>query len=119
MLTEEALVESGYKRFRNPVADRLYPDFNQFGYQKRVSDEKGHRYFIDVIQYNWKSVPGYPGPQLSYQPEVHLYTREGEALLRVIVLSETYCASVEALEAYVEQLWRTTGAGYYERFIYD
>jgi hypothetical protein len=116
MLTQEALVESGYKRFPNPLPSRLDPEFNQYGYQKRVSDEKGIRYFIDVIQYNWKNVPGYPGAQLTYEPEVHLYTSDCAALIRVIVLNDAHCASVEALEAYVDQLWRQTGAGYYERF---
>ncbi len=119
MLTEEALVESGYKRFQNPIPDRLDPEFNRFGYQKRVSDSKGHRYFIDVIQYNWKNVPGYPGPQLTYEPEVHLYTGDGQALIRVTVLNDAHSSSVEALEAYVDQLWRQTGAGYYERFEYE
>jgi len=114
MITVETLESAGYTRYPNPTRDGAW---NPWVWQKRFRDEVGTRYFIDVTQYDWHALPNVHSrpSRYSYEADVDLYDENEDTTMRVKVLSERATASVEALEAWVENLWRVTSSGYYER----
>ena len=114
MITVETLESAGYLVYPNPTRDGAW---NPWVWQKRFRDEVGTRYFIDVTQYDWHALPACAARPVRYDYEVnvHLYDENEDTTMRVTVLSERATASVEALEAWVENLWRVTSSGYYER----
>lgn len=106
MINRQTLQEAGFRKFITPDHRTLF--------QKRVRDEKGTRYFIDVYEYDWVSMGiNHPTP-VSYEAQVHLYKGViGESLMRVTVMDENANRSVDALEEFIDRLWDRMDAGYY------
>ena len=114
MITRLALETAGYREFPNPMSRDAW-DAKMF--QKRFVDDNGTRYFINVGEYVWSQFSYVrSGPRFSYEPDVHLYTGNGDSLFRMVVQDEAALASVEALEIFVENIWTKLGAGYYETY---
>lgn len=112
MITREALETAGYREFPNPMSRDAW-DAKMF--QKRFKDGQGTRYFINVGEYDWAQFSHLRSvTRFSYEPEITIYTGNGDSSFRMLVQDDGALASVEALEMFVENIWTKLGAGYYE-----
>lgn len=108
MINAETLTANGYRRYndnRSPAATALF--------QKRVTDERGIRYFINVVEYDISVIPNYPGPTLRYEPDVRFYEGDGEDAVNVSIMLDRI-KTVQDLESYVLHMWNKMSFGYYE-----
>lgn len=101
MITDKLLEERGYNKYK----DYLYHSDGL--YQKRITDEKGIKYFIDIYK---------------YEPEVEAIETE----YNVVLISDTENYNLEVtlygikdmtldeIEEEVEKIWNSLGCKYYE-----
>lgn len=94
------LEENGFKTFPckhyKPYADR--------GFQKRYTDTKGIKYFIEIYKYSFEN-------RTSYSPEVYLHTPKSDILVEI-----REGLSIKELEDFVENLWVILKCSYYEEW---
>ena len=103
MINREELIKHGYKTYDSGVlynAIRLY--------QKRIKDDKGTKYFIDIYEYMLKSKDSY---------EARLVTSLKDDTYSINILF--YCiddnTTIEQLEKDIEDIWIKLGCDYYEK----
>lgn len=101
MITDEILIENGYKKFK----DNYYNAECLF--QKRIKDEKGKtKYFIDIYKYAFKHNNYIP------QYEVRLVTDKEKYGLNILM----YCIkdiTLEDIEREVYAIWYGLDCKYY------
>jgi len=107
----DTLLRAGYRRYENPTRDG---ESNRWLFQKRVRDQQGTRYFIDIVEYDWSAYSQRTGDRFSYEASVHYYVDDGLPTCVVSCQDDGANASIEALEAYFDQVWTRLELGYYE-----
>lgn len=105
-LSRETLIANGFAPFKSNC--KQYTDQ---GYQKRVIDDRGTRYFITIWEYDNRKynylVPN--NRDFSYSPEVNL--RNDDVWFDVTMLSPE---SIEQMESFFDDVWTKMQCGYYE-----
>lgn len=108
MITRDQLLAAGYK----PFSQRNLKQFTSQFYQKRFDDSVGKKYFITIAEYDNRQYQDRI-PQLkdfSYSPESQFETRG------VIFDVEMHSPeSVEQMENFFEDMWKSMMCDYYER----
>ena len=103
MINREELIKHGYKTYDS---DDLYNAVCL--YQKRIKDDKGTKYFIDIYEYMLKSKDSY---------EARLVTSLKDDTYSINIL--LYCiddnTTIEQLETDIEDIWTKLGCDYYEK----
>ena len=110
-ITADTLLKAGYRRYENPTRDG---DWNQWLFQKRVRDEQGTRYFIDVQEYDWSRYPQRRGDRFTYEASVHYYVDDGLPTCVMTCQDDAAMASIESLEAFFSRAWTRLELGHYE-----
>ena len=108
---------AGYKPFRDHLKDteRHRPEaerFYQGSMQKRVRDERGTRYFVNVDFWDMAGFPGSGVRNRSHSAHVQFSVRD-EIRETVNVEGVTRKAPAET-EAFFADVWSCMGWGYYE-----
>lgn len=101
-MTEKVLLNSGYKEFEVPV---LMPYAHRF-FRKKIKDEKGIKYFIDVYEYEIQD-------SLLYEYELHLQKRN---FWITTTLHGIDGMTIEEIEKEIENMWASCKFNYYERY---
>lgn len=110
MIDRDSLWTAGYREF-SMDKDTFH---KKTLFQKRVQDDKGTCYFVDVYEYDWFGMRGLDMPRFSYEPQVYFYKGDGESMLVITVQDDAAKATPETLEAFVADLYTKIGAGHYE-----
>lgn len=103
MITDEILLENGYKKYR----DNLYNADCLF--QKRIRNEKGQtKYFIDIYKYTFKIN--------DYKPdyEVRLETEKEKYALNILLYATKNEMTLEEIEREVYAFWYGLDCKYYD-----
>ena len=96
---KEKLLKEGYRRFEQPSDEPTL-------YQKKVSDRKGIKYFINCYHYFLQ------GKMDSWDYKLQIEIKAGTVN---IILFNTG-VTIEELELFFESTWKNYGACYYEEF---
>ena len=103
MITDELLLENGYKKFVDPLynADCLF--------QKRFRNKKGQtKYFIDIYKYTFKIndyIPDY---------EIRLVTEKEKYALNILLYATRNAMTLEEIEQEVYAIWYGLDCKYYD-----
>jgi len=99
-ITEKLLKQRGYTRFYSSI----FGQFSDLQYQRRVTDKRGMKYFINLVHYPadvrwgieeaWMAVMH--NNQLHYTFQMH------------------YVVDLDEVEKKMEKFWRALGCEYYE-----
>lgn len=110
-LTEQKFIDAGYKRWNQSL-------FNNADYllQKKVTDDEGIKYFINIYVYSWIDKEYYREgfPSVSFQPEVQLDSSKYDTMNVTLLVDEA--TDVEEIENTFENLWESVGKPYYEKY---
>lgn len=105
---ERSLLDSGYKIFSQNINSAIR------GFQKRITDEIGVKYFITIYHYNHAE-------QLGREdiPKGDTYTAEtqfyfGEATSHLSYWGKDI--ALEDIENFFESFWKSMNPDYYEKF---
>ena len=104
-------LDAGYKRY-----NKDYFNNADFLLQKCVKDDVGRKYFIDIWVYNHANTEYFREgmPEISFQPEVQIQGRE--PVMNVTLLVTATTLSVQGIESEFENLWKSLGCPYYEKY---
>lgn len=111
MITREDLIASGYK----PFTSKILSQYSDKGYQKCLRDEKGKKYYITLIEYDWDQFPEavqQKGYRYSYAPETQFNTQDGTVFDLQMLSPE----SIEQMEVFFEDVWTKMNCQYYELY---
>jgi len=109
MLTHQDFLNAGYRNF----TQRGVKQYTDEGFQKKITDDSGIRYFITVFIYDWKDFPqviDVKKNRYSYEPDVQFRT---DNPVNVQLLSPE---SIEEIETKLDTIWKALGCPYYERY---
>lgn len=109
MLTKQDLLAAGYRPFKQQHIREFTDQF----YQKRFDDSVGKKYFITIAEYDNREYQDRI-PKLkdfSYAPESQFETRG--VTFDVEMFSPE---SVEQMEMFFEDMWKSMMCDYYERW---
>ena len=109
IICDETLLMSGYKEFEKPV---WVNEFVYKFYQKRIEDEKGTRYFINVYTY-YDEENGLTDYEFRLQTES--LANENKCFCGVNLYGFDYEMTITDIETKIEVLWNALGGIYYER----
>lgn len=106
MINRQMLVDSGY-------IDQG-PYYGRKLFQKKFSNHRGVKYFIDIYEYNWELIGvSNREPPFSYQPEITFYDFNCSQLFTMTVTNQDVTKDIDSLEAFVDNVWHTLNLGYY------
>jgi len=119
---QQLLLDKGYRYHKSEGYKTLKS--TEHLYQKRIRDEKGTRYFIDVWYYPVQCINGHRLAE-GIQLDCHLHDNQEEFLMEVrpnipyTWIQETgdkiYPEDcLDKAEGVLDGLWKFTGEGYYE-----
>ena len=97
MINEKILKENGYKKYQ----DLLYT--SDCLYQKRITDEKGIKYFINFYKYGQEYEVRMDIEKDIYSLELTLYAFNSQT------------TSLEKVEKDIESMWKDLDCDYYEK----
>jgi hypothetical protein len=100
---EQRLIKAGYKRFDAGI----WKEFTDFFYQKRFTDAKGIKYFIEFHHYPGKEPVGALFLEESWMAELNV--NEPNATFQLHRVDDA-----EDVEARIEAVWLALGSPYYE-----
>jgi hypothetical protein len=107
MITADQLLATGY---RKSICDGS-KQFTNVLYQKRIDDECGKRYFINVWEWDNRMHVGVPN-DFSYQAEGQF--KDGcDNTFNIELLTND---SIEQVEAFFADTWERLGYAHYEMF---
>lgn len=111
MITIKDLEESGYKKFKTTYK------LSDYGYQKRITDNNGTKYFITVLIYDYnkeeyKHINGVYG-KVSLCFDMQFYENKDIVNVQYSANEDT---SLKQLEDKIERLWVHLGSPYYEKY---
>lgn len=113
MITALDLDLANYRRFTDSGA-YLKKDGCVCLWQKRVEDETGIRYSINVYQWELdRVIPNFRGRTPTFNPEVHFSIKDSDNTAHV-ELGNTDM-TIEEIEAFFDGMWRKMEFGHYER----
>ena len=105
-MIEKILENSGYKRYKD------YLRHAYCLYQKRITDSKGIKYFINYLLYRDEK------ENITF--EVDLQFELDDCTMNITLfnfkIEELIYPAVEAIEEKVEDVWQKLGAKYYEEY---
>lgn len=113
MLTEEAFITAGYKRYEQKHKSCDYM------LQKRIDDEHGKKYYIDIYVYDWRKYKDVnPALQdFTFSPEVQFRAfEEGKMTMNVSLLAYADEHTIEVIEKEFEDMWLFLEKPYYRRW---
>lgn len=110
-MTEQDFIDAGYKRF-NPNGHKNA----DFGLQKLISDEKGKKYYLTVLAYDWTKYPHHFGDPISFMPDVQFRIKKHSNDEYFFSINMGGNLSVERIESECEKLWEHFGRLYYEEW---
>lgn len=95
MINDELLLENGYKKYDDifRIADYLF--------QKRIRDDKGTKYFIDIYKYD-------------SEYEIVLRSEKEKYALHFRMYATGNRMSLKDIEEEIETIWNELGCNYYE-----
>ena len=99
-MTEKVLINAGYKEAPVPVVEQYE---NRF-FQKKVKDDKGIKYFIDVYEYEISD---------EYNYEFKLLTQKDKFWVRTTIYSIENM-TIEEIEKEIEDIWKKCNFNYYQ-----
>ena len=99
-MTEKVLINAGYKEEPVPVVEQYA---NRF-FQKKIKDEKGIKYFIDVYEYEISD---------EYNYEFKLVTQKDKFWVRTTIYSIENM-TLEEIEKEIEDIWKKCKFNYYQ-----
>lgn len=113
------LIAAGYKRYN----DAFQKDINIYigSFQKKVKDDRGIKYFIDVNVYNHEGMPGYDcdtwgkfGYEATCQFNSHAKHKHTFNVLRFVKAED----KIEEIEDFFHVMFHSMECEYYEGFEY-
>jgi len=122
-LSEKKFIEAGYKRYNQDCLKNC-----DYLLQKKVTDEEGVKYFINIYVYIWKDEPwyregiesGFTGSgetfdkEITFQPEVQFGSAMYDAMNVTLLVDDI--TDVQEIEYTFENLWVSLGKPYYEKY---
>ena len=99
-MTEKVLINAGYKEAPVTVVEQYA---NRF-FQKKVKDDKGIKYFIDVYEYEISD---------EYNYEFKLVTQKDKFWVRTTIYSIENM-TLEEIEKEIEDIWKKCKFNYYQ-----
>ena len=109
MINREELIKHGYKTYDSDV---LYSSMCL--YQKRIKDDKGTKYFIDIYEYMLKSKDNYDKCK-SYEARLVTSLKDDTYSLNILLYCIDDNITIEQLEKDIEDIWTKLGCDYYEK----
>lgn len=109
MINREELIKHGYKTYDSDV---LYSAVCL--YQKRIKDDKGTKYFIDIYEYMLKSKDNYDKCK-SYEARLVTSLKDDTYSLNILLYCIDDNITIEQLEKDIEDIWTKLGCDYYEK----
>lgn len=112
-ITAENLAASGYRHFPRRAND---PEHRAGLYQKRVEDESGTRYFINVEEYDFKglNIPDVVREKQRFSPNGQFSRGEGDSDTMTFSFSQSSDATIEDMEAFFDELFTKMEFNHYE-----
>lgn len=104
MIGEEELLELGYKRY---PGDQIIHPGSDFFYQKRVDDERGQKYFVNLYHYSAAHYPNGSTVPANWMAEM----RTDDPFLTFQI---HYAQSIERVEELCERFFTQMGCSYHE-----
>lgn len=95
-MDKQRLINAGYIEFKDPLNN------SDYGMQKRIRDENGTKYFINIYAYSYNG-------KVSFQPEIQ-YSQGKNPTMNVMLFSE----DLNVTEGMFEALWNFLDKPYYE-----
>lgn len=109
MINRKELIKHGYKTYDSDV---LYSAVCL--YQKRIKDDKGTKYFIDIYEYMLKSKDNYDKCE-SYEARLVTSLKNDTYSLNILLYCIDNNTTIEQLEKDIEDIWTKLGCDYYEK----
>lgn len=109
MINREELIKHGYKTYDS---DGLYNAVCL--YQKRIKDDKGTKYFIDIYEYMLKSKDNYDKCK-SYEARLVTSLKDDTYSLNILLYCIDDNTTIEQLEKDIDDIWTKLGCDYYEK----
>ena len=97
-MNKEILSKSGYRKYNQP-------DDKPILYQKKVSDKKGIKYFINCYHYNHYKMNTW---------EFRLQIESKYGTIRTNLFNSKL--TIENIGRFMENIWKNYGSAYYELF---
>lgn len=113
-MNDITLVEHEYKIY---LPDPLVHQGADKAFQKCVKDDKGKKYFMEVLKYTFPYGlrSEIPEPNDQYSISTILY-KAGTGNIESEMEIKFYSDDLEYVEKRIEKLWEFTGKGYYEKY---
>lgn len=110
MISSEELLNSKYKRF--PTNSINHP-LAVCGYQKKVTDDTGIKYFINAYEYNFESNYSKVN-KIRYQFEEQFVLANNEAVIVTYLYDQS--RTLVEIETWFENVWLNLNCNYYELY---
>ena len=101
-MTDKVLLDSGYREYPLPIGGEYA---NRF-FQKKIKDEKGIKYYIDVFEYELQN---------EYNYEFILYTSTDKFYVKSLLYGFE-SLTIEEIESEIEKIWAKCNFNYYEMY---
>lgn len=111
-LSEQKFLDAGYKRWNSPPVSHA-----DYLLQKKITDDSGVRYFIDVYAYINKGKPYFRegiDKDVQFQPEVQ-FSEASHKTMNVTLLVDDM-TDIQEIEDTFNTLWESIGKPYYELY---
>lgn len=112
-MTDEEIMSAGYKRWKRSAIDS---ESVECFFQKRITDESGIRYFINIKKWNFSEykhvLNGFP--EISYEGETKLYMQNTHDAINISCSS--HINDIKTIETIFNNLWNTGMFEHYERW---
>lgn len=112
-LTEKKFIDAGYKRYDQNCLNNC-----DYLLQKKVADDEGIKYFINIYVYIWKDKSWYRegiDKEIAFQPEVQFGSAMYDAMNVTLLVDDV--TDVQEIEDTFENLWVSVGKPYYEKYV--
>lgn len=112
MLTEQDFLDAGYKRYNQSHRSSDYM------LQKRIDDEVGKKYFIDVYVYDWRKYKD-RNPSLQdfgFAPEVQFRGFDDDKMTANVSFIVNDNSTIAEIEKEFEDMWEYLGKVYYSKW---
>lgn len=109
-LSEKKLLESGYKRW-----NQVFLNNADYLLQKKVTDDIGIKYFIDIYAYVRLGKPYFRegiDNKIGFQPEVQFGSMKYDTMNVTLLIDDM--TDIQEVEDTFESLWESVGKPYYE-----
>lgn len=108
-MNDDTLRKLGFKEYPPTV---FHPKGVEKFFQKKYTDEKGIKYFIDVQKWPEYRIPGRDFIPVAYEYTIQIRDRKGNAI--DLLFHDSW--KLEDVERYVEKLFKLRMFTYYERY---